>query len=88
MPARKSYRQSVKRNQRNRSARTETRTIIAKAQRSMDSGDLSEAEVAVDRAVSIMDRAVQKGIMHKNNVARRKSRLTTRFNDMVRGEGA
>ena len=53
----------------------------------MDSGDLSEAEVAVDRAVSIMDRAVQKGIMHKNNVARRKSRLTTRFNDMVRGEG-
>ena len=54
----------------------------------MDSGDLSEAEVAVDRAVSTMDRAVQKGIMHKNNVARRKSRLTTRLNDMIRGEGA
>ena len=80
MPAKKAGRQSVKRAQRNRSARTETRTTIAKAQRSLASGNADEAAGTVRDAIRVMDRAVQKGILHKNNVARRKSRMAHRLN--------
>ena len=83
MPAKKSYRQSIKRNQRNRSARTETRTIMGRAFRAVDAGDAAEAEVAVQRAISVLDRSVGKGILHPNNVARRKSRLAARLNKMA-----
>lgn len=80
MPAKKVGRQQVKKGQRNRSARTETRTIVARALRSVDTEDPVVAKVAVAQAMSVMDRAVQKGILHKNNVARRKSRIAARLN--------
>lgn len=82
MPAQKTGRQQVKRAVRTRGDRTETRTAIAKALRSVDEGDVAEAEIAVRDALSIMDRAVQKGILHKNNVNRRKSRIAARLNKM------
>ena len=79
MPAKKSGRQAVKRAQRNRSARTETRTIVGRANRSLISGDAEAARPAVMSAVRILDRAVRKGILHKNNVARRKSRMMAKL---------
>ena len=75
----------MKRGLRTKGDRTETRTAIAKALRSVDSGDVAEAEVAVRDALSIMDRAVQKGILHKNNVNRRKSRIAARLNKLKAG---
>jgi small subunit ribosomal protein S20 len=45
-------------------------------------GDVVEAETAVHEALSTLDRAVQKGILHKNNVNRRKSRMAARLNKM------
>ena len=69
----------MKRSQRNRSARTETRTIVGRANRSLASGDVEAARPAVMSAVRILDRAVRKGILHKNNVARRKSRMMTKL---------
>ena len=80
MPAKKAGRQSVKKGQRNRSARTETRTIVGRALRSIDTEGQAEAQTAVTQAMSVMDRAVHKGILHKNNVARRKSRMAARLN--------
>ena len=80
MPAKKAGRQSIKRGLRNRSARTETRTIVARALRSVETDAPAEAQAAVTLAIRVMDRAVQKGILHKNNVARRKSRLAARLN--------
>ena len=88
MPAKKAGRQSIKRAQRNRSARTETRTIMARAVRSVESGDAGEAETAVHTAMSVMDRAVQKGILHKKNVARRKSRMAARLKKLTEGNDA
>jgi len=55
---------------------------MAKALRSVESGDVADAETAVRDALVTLDRAVQKGILHKNNVNRRKSRMAARLNEM------
>ena len=82
MPAKKAGRQQIKRAIRTRGDRTETRSAMARALRSVESGDVAEAETAVKEALSILDRAVQKGILHKNNVNRRKSRMAANLNKM------
>ena len=82
MPAKKAGRQQAKRALRTRGDRTETRSAIAKALRSVETGDVAEAESTVRDALVALDRAVQKGILHKNNVNRRKSRMAVRLNKM------
>ena len=82
MPSKKAGRQSVKNSKRNGSARTATRTSVAKALRSVESGEAAVAQVAVRDAVSTLDQAVRKGVMHKNTAARRKSRLSARLNKL------
>ena len=82
MPAKKTGRQQAKRALRTRGDRTETRSAMSKASRSVESGDVNEAETAVKAALVTLDRAVQKGILHKNNVNRRKSRMEAQLNKM------
>ncbi|MDE0824221.1 MAG: 30S ribosomal protein S20 [Dehalococcoidia bacterium] len=82
MPAKKAGRQQVKRAVRTRGDRTETRSAMALALRSVEAGDVAEAEVAVKEALITLDRAVQKGILHKNNANRRKSRMAANLNKM------
>ncbi|MED5406007.1 MAG: 30S ribosomal protein S20 [Chloroflexota bacterium] len=82
MPAKKAGRQQAKRALRTRGDRTETRSAVAKALRSVETGDVAEAESTVRDALVALDRAVQKGILHKNNVNRRKSRMAVRLNKM------
>ena len=79
MPAKKAGRQAIKRAQRNRGAKTETRTIVGRANRSLADGDAEAARPAVLSAVQILDQAARKGILHKNNVARRKSRMMAKL---------
>jgi small subunit ribosomal protein S20 len=50
----------------------------------MDEGHLEEAREAVQVAVRVLDKAAEKGIIHKNNAARRKSRLMRRLNQAER----
>jgi len=50
----------------------------------MDEDHLEEAREAVQVAVSALDNAAQKGIIHRNNAARRKSRLMRRLNQIER----
>ena len=71
----KRARQNKKRRVANRVYRTSARTHIKKARRLIEAGDLDQAEVQVAAAMGALDRAAQKGIIHKNNAARRKSRL-------------
>ncbi len=80
MPAKKARRQSVKRYLRNGSVRTATRTAVNKALLSIEGGDVAVAESTVQGTVSILDRAVRKGVLHKNSAARRKSRIATKLN--------
>ena len=85
MPAKKTGRQQAKRALRTRGDRTETRSAMSKASRSVESGDVNEAETAVKAALVTLDRAVQKGILHKNNVNRRKSRMAAQLNKIKAG---
>lgn len=80
MPSEKSARQSLRRYRRNRGLRRATRTGVNKAIRAVESGDGAAAESAVRQAISVLDKAVSKHILHKNNASRRKSRLAARLN--------
>lgn len=75
----KRWRQSLIRRDRNRSLKSQTRTVLNKAVVAIES-DASSAEQAVREAVSALDKAAQKGVIHANAAARGKSRLLKRFN--------
>ena len=79
MPAQKAHRQSVKRYARNLSVRRTTRTAIGQARRALDSAS-PDSEAAVLKAMSLLDIAVRKGVLHKNNASRRKGRLAAALN--------
>lgn len=71
----KRIRQNEKRRLRNRIFRGEARTFVKEARQAIQSEDLDEARAATLKAVSALDKAAVKGIIHRNNAARRKSRL-------------
>ena len=71
----KRNRQNEKKRLRNRVVRGSTRTFIAKAHTAMAGSDVEAAKAATLTAISALDKAAQKGVVHKNNAARRKSRL-------------
>jgi len=77
--AAKRMRQNEKRRLRNRWFRGRARTFSKKAIKAMESGDLETARSYVQMAIKALDKAAEKGILHKNNVARRKSRLMKRL---------
>lgn len=79
MPAQKAHRQSVKRYARNMSVRRATRTAINRARRAVAAAE-PDSEEAVRNAMSLLDIAVRKGILHKNNASRRKGRLAAALN--------
>ncbi len=87
MPAKKAARQSIKQSQRNRSVRSSTRTTMVRALRSVASGDVDAAEPAIQEAVSALDKAAQKGVLHKKTASRYKSRLSARLNKL-KGAGS
>lgn len=74
----KRWRQNARRNARNKPIRTYARRQVRSAHFAIDDGE--DIEEAVRSAVSAVDRAVQKGVLHKNTAARRKSRLMRRAN--------
>ena len=68
----------MRRSQRNRAVRSEVKTKVVKARRTLTEGPIAESDryaLALD-AVRALDRAAAKGILHGNNAARRKARLT------------
>ena len=82
MPSERSARTSERRRIRNRQVRRATRTIVASATSSLREQGPEESEPAIRHALSVLDRAVRKGILHRNNAARRKSRLMAHVNSM------
>ena len=75
----KRNRQNEKRRLRNRYARGITRAALTEAREAIQTGDVENSEAAVLTAIGALDKATQKGILHKNNAARRKSRLMKRL---------
>lgn len=79
--AQKQVRVAERRQLRNKSIRSRCKTDITKAERLIFSGELELAQKAVIAAISSLDEAAEKGVIHPNNAARRKSRLMKKLNE-------
>ena len=78
--AKKRVRQSEKRRTINRGHRTKVRTYIKKLRGVIDSGDKQQIDQILPEAISVIDKSIQKGVLHANAAARYKSRLTASAN--------
>jgi small subunit ribosomal protein S20 len=76
--ARKRIRQTEKRTQRNRARKARVRTFLRKVELAISGGDGPAAQEALRAAQPELHRAVTKGVMHRNAVARKLSRLSAR----------
>jgi len=74
--AEKRMRQNEKRRKINRGNRSKLRTSIRNVRNVLSSGDKAQINELLPETVSTIDKAVQKGVLHKNAAARFKSRLT------------
>lgn len=81
--AEKQMRQSEKRRLRNAGIRSGVRTAVKGVRSAIESGSVDEARVQWSRTIKVLDKAATKGVVHKNAVARRKSRLTRQLNALV-----
>ena len=78
--AKKQMRAAQRKQQRNKPVRSQAKTMVGRAEELVFAGKLDEAQGAVTTAISSLDRAAQKGVIHPNNAARRKSRLMKKLN--------
>lgn len=78
----KRIRTSAKRHERNQAVKSSTRTFVRRARGAIGQNAL-EARADLLAAISALDRAARKGVIHRNNAARRKSRLMKRYNAAV-----
>jgi len=80
--AEKRVRQAERRNEANRRNRGRLRTEIKKLRSAIEAGNSEEAKSLLGGTVSLIDKSIQKGILHQNAAARYKSRLTSDVNGM------
>lgn len=78
--AQKQMRVAQRRRARNKPVQSQTKTLVSKAEELIFSGDIKPAQGAVTAAISSLDKAAGKGILHPNSAARRKSRLVKKLN--------
>ena len=81
--AEKRVRQNAKRNEINRSNRSKLRTQIKKLRGALVSTDKKQSNELLNPTVSLIDKAVNKGLIHKNTAARYKSRLTKHVSELA-----
>ena len=84
--AKKSIRIISEKRSRNRSINSAVKTYITKAEELILNREREPASEAVKQATVALDRAAQKGVLHSNNAARRKSRLMKKFNTAFSSE--
>jgi small subunit ribosomal protein S20 len=78
----KRIRSGERKRARNKPVRTALKTHVQKAQHEIAGGDANDAGLAVVHAISALDKAANKGIIHRNQAARRKARLMARYNQL------
>ena len=79
--AEKRMRQTEKRRVINRNNRGRLRTGVKGLRAALEGGDAKQAAELLPETISLIDKAVQKGVLHRNAAARYKSRLTRRANE-------
>lgn len=78
----KRMRQEEKRRMRNKAVKSEVKTRIKSFLKALESNNREEIEKLLREAVSTIDRATRKGVIHKNKAARKKSRLYAKLNQL------
>ena len=78
--SRKRAQQNVRQRAYNRYYETTARTYVKQARSQIAANELEEAQKTVRQATEALDKAAQKGVIHRNNAARRKSRLVKALN--------
>ena len=78
--AKKAMRVAERRRLQNRPIRSAVRTYFRKATAAVSAPEAEATEEAIARAISALDKAAHKKVIHPNNAARRKSRLMARLN--------
>lgn len=81
--AEKRVRQNEKRRNVNRSNKSKLRTQIKKLRSALGASDAKQSGELLIPTVSLIDKAVNKGVLHRNTAARHKSRLTAHTNNLV-----
>ena len=84
--AKKALRVSQRRHDQNKPVRSQVKTYVKKAEQLISGNELESAREAVKRAMAALDKAAQKGVIHPNNAARRKSRLMKKLNTAASAE--
>lgn len=82
--ARKRIRQTIRRTARNKARKSRMRTFVKKVELAIASGDRAAAAAALVQAQPEMQRAVGKGVVHRNTIARKLSRLSTRIESLAK----
>jgi len=78
--AKKRMRQNERRRKVNKANRTRVRSSIKKLRGALETGNASDINALLPSTISTIDKAVQKGVLHKNAAARHKARLTQHAN--------
>ena len=78
----KRIRSSARKQKRNRVGRGQARTAVKNAHAALSARKADEAQASIQEAVRALDSAAGKGMIHKNNAARRKSRLMKQLNQL------
>lgn len=81
--AKKRVKIAAKRTLRNREWKVKLKTAIKEFEKIVDEGNASAAQDKLSQAIKVIDKAAGKGIIHKNNAARKKSRLTKLYNQIA-----
>ncbi|WKZ31925.1 MAG: 30S ribosomal protein S20 [Thermodesulfobacteriota bacterium] len=80
----KRHKQSEKRRQRNASVKSSLRTAVKKVKEAVAAGKADEAKTSLKNAITELDKAASKGVLHKNNASRRVSRLSKLVNQKTK----
>ena len=75
----KRARQTEKRTTRNRANTSQMRSVLRNMRETLEKGDKGAAEQVYRQTVSVLDKAIQKGVLHENTASRYKSRLSARL---------
>ena len=80
--AKKRIRQTAKRTLRNKDRVSRIRTFVGRVEQAIETGDKAAAEAAYKVAMPELHRGITKGVMHRNTVARKLSRLSARIKSL------
>jgi small subunit ribosomal protein S20 len=81
--AEKRDRQNAARNAVNTANRTRLRTQMKRLRAAIAAGSLHEARTLLSETISVIDKSVQKGVLHRNTAARHKARLSSHINELA-----